>query len=70
MAITECPVCQGRPVNHPKSWRQSGPCELCGGRGVVDPDKICGCGRPVVGTIEGKGVCSYISCVDRPEKKT
>jgi hypothetical protein len=57
-----CPICAGREVNDVKAHFKSGPCNLCGGTGHVDPDKVCICGRPAVLQIEGTKVCTRVEC--------
>lgn len=59
-----CPMCKGRPVTTMESRVKDQPCELCGGQGWVDPDRICTCGRPAVILIgKDKYTCTRNACI-------
>lgn len=59
---SKCPICQARPVNNPRVQFLNPPCDLCGGRGFVDPDDVCKCGRPAVHTANKLRVCTRWEC--------
>lgn len=61
-----CPMCKGRPVTTMQSRIKDSPCELCGGDGVVDPDRMCKCGRPAVVPIgNDKYTCTRGQCIEK-----
>lgn len=62
MAIKICPMCKGRPRNDVFSRLISRTCELCAGRGRVDTELKCVCGRPAVHKINTMQVCTRMEC--------
>ena len=60
--LNTCPMCRGRQVNKVLARLISGPCDLCGGRGQVDTDLVCECGRPAVREVNNKKLCTRKKC--------
>ncbi len=63
-----CPMCKGRTPNNVFARLISGPCDYCGGKGVLETEKICKCGRPAV--FETKGIlhCTRVTCGEQALK--
>jgi hypothetical protein len=57
-----CPLCRGRQPNNVFARILSRDCELCGGKGIVDTDSVCGCGRPCVRKLNGIEICTRWEC--------
>jgi hypothetical protein len=57
-----CPFCRGHQPNQVSARLMSRPCELCGGKGVVDTEAMCDCGRPSVKKMNGILVCTRFEC--------
>jgi hypothetical protein len=58
-----CPRCNGRGFTvEPFIQRSDQFCRWCGGKGQIDPEKICKCGRPAVQILDGKEVCIIGDC--------
>ena len=60
--IKPCPMCYGRQVNNVFARTFNGPCSYCGGRGQVNTDAVCRCGRPAVQLVKKHMVCTRIDC--------
>jgi hypothetical protein len=48
-------------------------CGVCEGAGVLDPTRMCSCGRPGIRTVKGKTICWALCCekrVSEPEMVT
>lgn len=60
-----CPMCKGRPVVTMQTDIRDRACELCGGRGYVEPELMCRCGRPAVIPVNGTVVCTRNACIDK-----
>ena len=59
---SSCPMCRGRLVNKPLARLMNPPCDYCGGKGEVDTDLICNCGRPAVKLVNEQHVCTRYEC--------
>jgi DnaJ-class molecular chaperone len=53
-----CPQCRG----HKFSFEDV--CSLCSGKGEIDPNSKCICGRPTTEKIDDKPTCGRESCAD------
>lgn len=58
-------MCHGRGVNNVKAQFMNPACDLCGGRGTVDTEKICKCGRPAIRIVGNEEICTHIMCFNR-----
>lgn len=61
--IYECPMCFGKPLCQPLARTYDGPCDYCGGDGLVDTESVCKCGRPGIRLVEGVMVCTRFTCI-------
>lgn len=57
-----CPMCCGRQRNYVLARLISKECDFCGGKGTVDNEQICRCGRPAVQKINGLLACTRYDC--------
>ena len=64
--IVPCPICKGNPlaVTNPFEQYMDWPCQTCLGKGTVDTEMQCACGRPAVRDVGTIMVCSNSDCID------
>lgn len=60
-----CPNCKGRPIVNPFEDMSDGVCIMCLGRGTVDTNFSCECGRPVSKLAGVMMVCSALMCTEK-----
>lgn len=58
-----CPSCDNRPVVNPFEQKADRGCQLCAQSGMVNPKKVCSCGRPAIWVINQKDVCNTEGCI-------
>lgn len=63
--IALCPTCRGKVNINPLTQIRDIPCETCDGRGQVDTDNVCFCGRPAIKQSGNILTCSNAACIDK-----
>ena len=58
-----CPECDGLFLVNPFQQRSEVDCMMCGGTGMIDPTKVCYCGRPGRFLLENSPVCGLLECM-------
>lgn len=69
VGVKPCPRCEGFGSIHESIERADTLCDLCGGRGYVNPALVCfNCGRPAYEVAARRDICGRASCKQEAEK--
>jgi hypothetical protein len=65
MALKKCPMCLGHEPNNVHARVSNPPCSYCGGRGVLNTEVMCRCGRPGIRKLNDVSICGSYECGKR-----
>jgi hypothetical protein len=63
--IALCPNCFNKVSTDVFTQREDLPCFMCGGRGFIDNEHVCRCGRPAIRVSGNVETCANEKCVEK-----
>jgi len=63
--IVECPNCRNKVSIDPFAQDEDVPCFMCAGKGFIDNEHICMCGRPAIRVSGNVETCPNEKCISK-----